>query len=362
MNAGVPVIETMRLILREWRDGDIEPLGRILADPAVTRYLFDGKPLNADETLAAYRRRQTSWRERGLGLWAVELKETGELIGWAGLQHVDFEEGFVGEVEVAWTLGERWWRHGYATEAAEASLRHAFSELSLERVYGFHAPANVRSERVMARLGMEPAGVTVDVRDAAESKVRVLTKAAWTGRIDREARSHPHSDPAKVVAVVGYDAPPGGAFLTCATAEWLHEALLAALVRTWPGPRVPGAPRVFKVAGDPAETGVRVSAERSRGHLPLLVVADLAEPEDAGEPLRALQDQTLREGVWLHVDLAMRHGAEFDGVGLADSLAFDLPTPYGRRRLFATRHTRILDEEFMAAMGLRESGNDGPLG
>ena len=187
---GVPTLRTPRLTLRPWRESDLEPLTAILSDPEVTRHLFgEGRPLNADEAREAYGRRVASWENDGLGFWALELQGTGELIGWAGLQVSRYEKGLEGVVEAGWTLGRAWWGNGYATEAAEASLRWGFEQRGLERVYAFHEPANRRSERVMEGLGMDEAPETTDIRDGAVSSVRVLTRERWRSRTGRSGQA-----------------------------------------------------------------------------------------------------------------------------------------------------------------------------
>jgi RimJ/RimL family protein N-acetyltransferase len=183
----VATVETARLCLREWRERDIEPLSRIVADPEVARYMFGGGPLDADGARAAYDRRVTSWRDDGFGLWALEQRATGAFIGWAGLQVAHAHPDLGRAIEVGWMLGKSCWGHGYATEAGEASLRYGFERLGLERIWAFHMPENLRSERVMERLGMRPAGTTVDDRDGSVSKLRMITCEQWRARGEGQA-------------------------------------------------------------------------------------------------------------------------------------------------------------------------------
>jgi RimJ/RimL family protein N-acetyltransferase len=152
---------------------------RILSDPEVTRYLFSGRTMDDDLAREVFERRKRTWAEEGLGLWALELKETGDLVGWTGLQYIGYEIGLVGQVEVGWTLGREWWGRGLAPEAAETSLAYGFTELGLERIYALRAPENAKSDRVMAKIGMEPAGEAVDVRDGAVSAVRAISVERW---------------------------------------------------------------------------------------------------------------------------------------------------------------------------------------
>jgi RimJ/RimL family protein N-acetyltransferase len=175
-------LQTPRLLLRQWQESDAEALVPLVADAQVAQYMFYGRPLDADGARAVYDRRVASWRDDGFGFWAVELRSTGEFIGWTGLQVAHAHPDLGCAVEVGWLLAPQRWGCGYATEAAEASLRYGFEQLELKRIYAFYIPENRRSEAVMERLGMEPAGETVDVRDGSVSKLRTITRAQWGKR------------------------------------------------------------------------------------------------------------------------------------------------------------------------------------
>jgi RimJ/RimL family protein N-acetyltransferase len=177
----VPVFETDRLRLREWRESDIDALRTLLDDAETTRYLGMQRPYTLEDALAAFERRVRLWREDGMGLWAVDLKETGALVGWGGLQRIHYEEGLVGEVEVGWMIGRPWWGRGLAAEMGERAMRWGFDDLGLERIYAFCHPDNAKSERVMVKLGMEPAGQAKDMRDGSLSTLRVMTRERWHG-------------------------------------------------------------------------------------------------------------------------------------------------------------------------------------
>ena len=92
--------------------------------------------------------------ERGFGLFAAELRETGSFIGFVGLSAPAFEAHFTPCVEIGWRLAREFWGSGYATEGANAVLRLAFMSLELSEVVSFTAALNVRSRGVMERLGM----------------------------------------------------------------------------------------------------------------------------------------------------------------------------------------------------------------
>lgn len=149
---------TDRLVLRQWRDEDREPFARMNADPEVMRYF--PAPLDREQSDAMVRRMHDLIEAQGWGLWAVERRDTGALVGFTGLAVPRHPLPFQPCVEVGWRLARSEWGHGFATEAARAALQVAFEELGLSEVVSFTAVPNMRSRAVMERLAM--------VRDPAE--------------------------------------------------------------------------------------------------------------------------------------------------------------------------------------------------
>lgn len=150
------IIETPRLILRKWREGDIEPFARLNADQQVMEFFL--KTLSREETLGFYQRIQEEFTARGYGLYAVERKDDRAFIGYVGLHYFDFEASFAPGVEIGWRLMAGAWGQGYATEAASACLEYAREQLHLEQVYSFTTLTNKRSERVMQKIGLQRLG------------------------------------------------------------------------------------------------------------------------------------------------------------------------------------------------------------
>ncbi|HZM73189.1 MAG TPA: GNAT family N-acetyltransferase [Candidatus Polarisedimenticolia bacterium] len=148
----IPTIETERLRLRAFRDGDREPFAELNADREVME-LFPAV-LSRRESDAFLDRILRRWDEDGHGLWAIELKTDGAFFGFAGLATHRFEAHFMPAVEVGWRLARHAWGFGYATEAGAAALRYGFETLGLEEIVSFTTVANARSRRVMERLGM----------------------------------------------------------------------------------------------------------------------------------------------------------------------------------------------------------------
>ncbi len=145
-------IRTDRLILRRWRDDDLEPFARLNADPEVMEYLPGALDRAASDALVA--RIRTHFDQHGFGLWAVDVPGVASFVGYAGLAVPRFTVAFTPCVEVGWRLAREHWGHGYATEAARAALEFGFTTGGLDEIVSFTVPANVRSTAVMDRLGM----------------------------------------------------------------------------------------------------------------------------------------------------------------------------------------------------------------
>jgi RimJ/RimL family protein N-acetyltransferase len=164
-------LRTDRLLLRQWKDDDVEALAPMYADPEVMRYIRDGSVQSRQETAAHLDRMRQHWDEHGFGLFAAELLTTGELTGWVGLALPHFLPEVMPAVEIGWRLGRPFWGAGLATEGAQAALRFGLVDRGLERLVSIRQVENVRSARVMEKLGLTfdrrttvPAnGQTVDV-------------------------------------------------------------------------------------------------------------------------------------------------------------------------------------------------------
>ena len=146
------LVETERLLLRDWRASDEAPFAAMNADPEVTRYLRGPMSrADSDELLARIR---GHWQQHGYGLYAVEVKESGAFAGFVGLAIPSFLPEVLPAVEVGWRLVRDHWGKGYATEGARASLAHGFGELGLRRIISIIDPRNIASVRVAQRLEM----------------------------------------------------------------------------------------------------------------------------------------------------------------------------------------------------------------
>jgi RimJ/RimL family protein N-acetyltransferase len=180
-------MNTDRLILRPWRDADRAAFASLNDDPAVMEFM--PRRLTRDESDALAVRVQGEIERRGWGLWAIEVQRGPAFIGFVGLSVPTFDAHFIPCVEIAWRLAKEHWGYGYATEAAERSLRFAFETLSLPQVVSFTVPSNTRSRRVMEHIGMsrDKAGDFEHPRIAPGNPLRAhvlyrLRREVWRGR------------------------------------------------------------------------------------------------------------------------------------------------------------------------------------
>ncbi len=150
--ATVETLCTARLILRPWRDDDLDAWAAMNADPRVMEHF--PKLLDRAESDAMAVRVRESHAQRGFGLWAVEVPGAVAFAGFVGLSVPRFEAHFTPCVEIGWRLGHAHWGRGYATEAARATLAEGFDRLGLDEIVAMTAVGNTRSRHVMEKLGM----------------------------------------------------------------------------------------------------------------------------------------------------------------------------------------------------------------
>ena len=146
------MLETQRLRLRPWCEDDLDAYVALHADPHVAYWL--GGRLSPEEAQASLRRNAERFAEQGWGMFALERKADGAVIGLAGLQPIAPEIPCGPGVEASWRLAPAFWRHGYCTEGMRAVLDDAKARGERE-IVSFTAVSNTRSQAVMTRLGFE---------------------------------------------------------------------------------------------------------------------------------------------------------------------------------------------------------------
>jgi ribosomal-protein-alanine N-acetyltransferase len=146
------VIKTPRLLLREWRDSDLDAFAALNGDPRVRE--FFPSVLDRAESDASVARIRAHFAEHGFGFWAVEAPGVADCVGMCGLAHAHFEAHFTPCVEIGWRIAHEYWGRGYAPEAARAALDFGFTRQRLDEIVAFAVVENTKSRRVMEKLGM----------------------------------------------------------------------------------------------------------------------------------------------------------------------------------------------------------------
>ena len=146
-------LATERLVIRPYREDDAMALHEVFGSPEVMKWTPSPPSKDVAETAQRLARTMafTARQPPGMGLWALERKDSSEFLGQVGLFPV---EGKGPEVEVAYELAPRIWGHGYATEAARALVEYGFGELDLRRIVALILPDNARSRKVASKCGL----------------------------------------------------------------------------------------------------------------------------------------------------------------------------------------------------------------
>jgi len=154
----IPILQTERLLLRGWKESDLDPLAHMMANPEVARFIGGVQPRSSVwRAIAMY---VGLWALSGYGFWVIERKSDGAFLGRVGLWRPESWPG----IELAWSLDRPYWGNGYATEAASAVLDYGFADLQMPRLVSLIDPENAPSQRVARRLGATKcAPVTVEL-------------------------------------------------------------------------------------------------------------------------------------------------------------------------------------------------------
>ena len=145
-------LESDRLLLRGWANDDLEPFAAMNADENVMKYY--PAVYSREQSDAFAERIQQGLDDNGFGLYAVEVKSTGDFVGYVGLAKAEFPAAFTPAVEIGWRLAFDSWGRGFATEAARVCLAYGFAEFGFRELVSFTTRRNRRSIAVMERIGM----------------------------------------------------------------------------------------------------------------------------------------------------------------------------------------------------------------
>lgn len=147
------VFESERLGFRRWQRSDHDPFAMMNRNPEVMKYF--PKLLTRLESDQLIQRFEEHFEQHGFGLWAVEVKETEEFIGFIGFQTVHLDIDFAPAIEIGWRLNQPFWKKGYAAEGASACLRYGFSQFDFQEICSFTAVLNRSSINVMHKIGLD---------------------------------------------------------------------------------------------------------------------------------------------------------------------------------------------------------------
>lgn len=147
-------IETDRLLLRSWRDEDIQIIHAMIQDPEVSYYL---KHTHLEEYTVIQKIAEaanSNIEKNGYGYFVCALKDTGEVVGFVGLNYTHLDAPYFPCYTVSWIFGKKYWKRGYATEAAQTLISFGFEKCEMSRIFACTATGNIPSRNVMERIGM----------------------------------------------------------------------------------------------------------------------------------------------------------------------------------------------------------------
>jgi 3-dehydroquinate dehydratase/shikimate dehydrogenase len=149
------MITTERLFLRPWKDEDFQPFAEMNADARVRE--FFPSILTREQSDAEIRHIQSANDRDGFTFFAAELISTGEFVGFIGMVTMTFAVPSISQpaVEIGWRLAHKHWGKGLATEGAREMIRYGFETIKLKKIVAITVPTNVRSRRVMEKIGMK---------------------------------------------------------------------------------------------------------------------------------------------------------------------------------------------------------------
>ena len=146
-----------RLGFRNWRTKDYKPMAEISTDPKVMEF-FPSRP-SEKQTIEFIEKMQHQFVEKGYCYFAVDKLDNNEFIGFIGLSDQIFDADFTPCIDIGWRLKASEWNKGLATEGARKCLQYAFEHLAIKKIYAIAPTINLKSEKVMKKIGMKKAKI-----------------------------------------------------------------------------------------------------------------------------------------------------------------------------------------------------------
>lgn len=163
------ILQTTRLILRQFTEADAALILELNSDPEIVKYVHEPTLKTIEHAQDILNNIILPQYQNNLGRWAIHTKHNMDFIGWCGLKYLPEPD----EVDLGYRLMQKAWGHGYATEAAQASLEHGFNELNLKLITGRAHIENLASIKVLEKIGMD--FISEGIVD--DCPVRTYTKA-----------------------------------------------------------------------------------------------------------------------------------------------------------------------------------------
>lgn len=150
------LIETERLLLREFEFSDAEGMFELDSNPNVHTFVGKKPVTTIEESIAMIENIQQQYKDFGIGRWAVILKETNEFLGWSGIKFITNEiNNHKDFYEIGYRFIEKHWGKGYATEAGKVFVDYAFNELKADALYAYADAGNENSRKILEKLGLQ---------------------------------------------------------------------------------------------------------------------------------------------------------------------------------------------------------------
>jgi RimJ/RimL family protein N-acetyltransferase len=150
------VIETERLILREFRETDLEDFFEMDSNPEVHKYLGNNPVKTVEQTREVIVNIRKQYIENGIGRWAAIEKSSGNFIGWSGLKFIrEYENNHINFYDVGYRLSPEYWGKGYATESAKAAIEYGFTKINMNEIIGSANIENKASRRALEKCGLK---------------------------------------------------------------------------------------------------------------------------------------------------------------------------------------------------------------
>ncbi len=169
-------VSTQRLLLRRWQARDRAPFAAMYADPEVMRFIGSDNIMTEGQVAADIATYETFWDENGFGQFAVELRQTGQLIGFVGLAEHTLLPEYASFTEIGWRFARHVWGKGYAKEAAKAAMDFGVNNCGLSDIVSVCHIENIASERIMQTIGLKLDRTSVAPNNGRSIKIYTLQK------------------------------------------------------------------------------------------------------------------------------------------------------------------------------------------